>query len=65
MKIQLQDNDGFHTYGYLEPVENPSGYYVLRITTQWETAKDPKAEQVKLTMFLSPDALNNLRTLIK
>jgi len=65
MKIELSNVDGYHTNGYFEPVQNPEGYYSLRITSQWETAKDPKAEQVRFTMLLSPDALNNLRTLIK
>ena len=65
MKIELSNVDGYHTYGYFESVQNPQGYYSLRITSQWETAKDPEAEQVRFTMLLSPDALNNLRTLIK
>jgi hypothetical protein len=65
MKIKLSNVDGYHTYGYFEAVSNPAGYYSLRITSQWETAKDPDAEQAKLIMLLSPDALNNLRTLIK
>jgi hypothetical protein len=46
-------------------VQNPQGYYSLKITSQWETAKDPEAEQTRFTMLLSPDALNNLRNLIK
>jgi hypothetical protein len=65
MKIQLSDVDGYHTYGYFTPVQNPQGYYSLKITSQWETAKDPEAEQTRFTMLLSPDALNNLRNLIK
>jgi hypothetical protein len=65
MKIELSNTDGYHTYGYFEPVTHPTGYYSLRITSQWETAKDPEAEQVRFSMLLSPDALNNLRTLIK
>jgi hypothetical protein len=65
MKIKLSTVDGFHTYASLTPANHPAGYQALKITTQWETAKDPDAEQVKLTMLLSPDALNNLRTLIK
>ena len=65
MKIQLYNVDGYHTYGYLESVPHPVGYYSLKITSQWETAKDPNAEQVKFNMLLSPDALNNLRMLIK
>ena len=65
MKIELSNVDGYHTYGYFEPINHPEGYTSLRITSQWETAKDPEAEQTRFTMLLSPDALNNLRTLIK
>lgn len=65
MKIELSNVDGYHTYAYYEPVNNPTGYYSLRIASQWETAKDPNAEQTRFTILLSPDALNNLRTLIK
>lgn len=65
MKIQLSNVDGYHTYAYLEAIEHPAGYHALKVTSQWETAKDPEAEQVRFTMLLSPDALNNLRNLIK
>jgi hypothetical protein len=65
MKIELSNVDGYHTYGYFESVSNPAGYYSLRITSQWETAKDSEAEQTRFTTLLSPDALNNLRNLIK
>lgn len=65
MKLELSNVDGYHTYGYFEPMNHPDGYYTLKVTSQWETAKDPEAEQTRFTMILSSDALNNLRTLIK
>lgn len=65
MKLELSNVDGYHTYGYFEPVNHPEGYTTLRITSQWKTARDPVAEQIRFTMLLSPDALNNLRALIK
>lgn len=65
MKIELNNVDGYHTYAYLEESQHPIGYYSLKITSQWETAKDPAAEQTKCNLLLSPEALNNLRTLIK
>jgi hypothetical protein len=65
MKIELHNIDGYHTYAYLEPAADPAGYYSLKFTSQWETARDPVAEQTKFNMLLSPDALNNLRTLLK
>ena len=65
MKIQLSSVDGYHTYASIEPVSSPEGYCSLKITSQWTNAKNPNAEQVQLTMLLSPDALHNLRTLLK
>jgi hypothetical protein len=65
MKIELSNTDGYHTYGYFEPVNHPEGYCNLKISSRWETAKNPEAEQVRFSMLLSPNALNNLRTLIK
>ena len=65
MKIELSNVDGYHTYGYFESVNHPAGYFMLKITSQWETAKDPEAEQTKSSLLLSPEALNNLRTLLK
>jgi len=65
MKIKLSSVDGYHTYGYFKPVNHPVGYYSLQITSQWETAKNPEEEQIRFTMLLSPDALNNLRSLIE
>lgn len=65
MRVELGEVEGYHTYGYFEPVNHPEGYYSLKITTRWETAKDPHAEQTKFTILLSPGALANLRELIK
>jgi hypothetical protein len=65
MKIQLSNVDGYQTYAYLEPITHPAGYCSLKITSQWKTAKDPDAEQVRFSILLSPTALNNLRDLIK
>lgn len=65
MKLELSNVDGYHTYAYFNQVQHPEGYYSLKITSQWETAKDSEAEQTRFTMILSPDALNNLRQLIK
>lgn len=65
MKIELSNVDGYHTYASLISANHPDGYKSFQISTQWETAKDPYAEQTKLNILLSPDALDNLRTLLK
>lgn len=65
MKKELSNIEGFISYCCLEPVEHPAGYYSLNFSSQWTSAKDPNAEQTRFTTFLSPEALNNLRDLIK
>ncbi len=65
MKIELSLVDGFHTYACLEPVNHPVGYYSFKVSTRWQTAKDPDSEHIKCNLLLSPEALHNLRELIK
>ena len=65
MKIELSNVDGYHTYAYLEQAQNPEGYYNLKISSQWETAKNPTEEQTKISLLLSPDALNNFKKLFQ
>ncbi len=65
MKIELSNVDGYHTYVYLEEINHPIGYKSLKITSQWETAKNSMAEQTKVNLLLSPEALNNLQLLFK
>jgi hypothetical protein len=65
MKIELSNVDGYHTYAHLEQAQHPEGYYNLKISSQWETAKNPLEEQTKISLLLSPDALNNFKKLFK
>lgn len=65
MKKELSNVEGFITYCYLEPVEHPEGYHSLKFSSQWTNAKDPNAEHVKLNLLLSPEALDNLKSILK
>jgi len=56
MKLQISETDGYSVWAELREIETPAGYYSLRVTSQWLTAKDPEAEQVRFTAVLSPSA---------
>ena len=56
MKLKISETDGYSVWAELQEIENPAGYYTLRVTSQWLTAKDPEAEQTRFTTLLSPSA---------
>jgi hypothetical protein len=56
MKLKISETDGYLVWAELQKIETPAGYYSLRVTSQWHTAKDPEAEQVRFTAVLSPSA---------
>lgn len=64
-KLISETLDGYRVYADLFPVPDPEGYTMLKITTQWDNAKNPEDEQVKFTQILSSTALNNLYQLLK
>jgi hypothetical protein len=64
-KLITETQDGYRVYADLFSVPDPSGYTMLKITTQWDNAKNPEDEQVKFTQLLSPTALENLYQLLK
>jgi hypothetical protein len=63
---KLIDNSGeIHTYAELIPLTNPQheGWYNFRVTTVYDAACNPNEEQVKCTLILAPEALDNLKSL--
>jgi hypothetical protein len=59
MKKEISNTDGYRVCAELRAVDSPLGYYTLKVTSQWETAQDPEAEQVRFHAILSPQALQN------
>ena len=59
----VSGND-YHLYAELEDIAIPDGYKVLSFSSLWTGAKDPKLEQNKFKMMLSPESLNNLKELL-
>lgn len=56
-KLISETDDGYRIYASLSQISNPNGYYVLKVTSQWDNAKNPEAEQTTVNALLSPDAL--------
>ncbi len=61
MKTLQHKVDDYSVFAYIDKANHPEGYYSLKITSQWETAKDPLAEQTKFTMLLSPSAIEEFK----
>ena len=59
MKTKISEVDGYSVWAELRPIPVPAGYFDLKITSVWTTAKDPEAEQVKFHTVLSPAAAQN------
>lgn len=65
MKKLINSSGEMHTYAELLPLTNPQhlGWYNFRVTTIYDGACNPDQEQVKFTLILSPEALDNLKLL--
>lgn len=57
MKKLISETDGYRVYASITPVPHPDGYKMLEVTSQWDTAKNPKEEQTRFKTLLSPTAL--------
>jgi hypothetical protein len=63
MKKLISETDGYRVYAAITSVPHPEGYKMLEVTSQWDTAKNPKEEQVRYKTLLSPDALAAYKSL--
>jgi len=61
-----QETNGseFHLVAEVTECSNPEGYTSLTFSTVWTGAKNPKEQQDKYTVLLSPAALVALRNLL-
>lgn len=60
----VSGND-YQLFAELTDCASPAGYKMLSFSSAWTGAKDPKLEQNKFRMILSPESLNNLKNLIE
>ena len=63
MKKRIDTSGDQHTYAELTPLTSPShkGWWRFKLTTVYDTAKDPEYERVRLDLCLDSDALKSLR----
>lgn len=60
----VSGND-YQLYAELTDCARPDGFKMLSFSSVWTGAKDPKLEQNKFRMILSPESLNNLKDLME
>lgn len=63
-EVKDVSGDDYHLNAELIDIESPAGYKMLSFSSVWTGAKDPKLEQNKFRMVLSPESLNNLKDLL-
>lgn len=59
----ISGND-YQLHAELSDIASPDGHKLLSFSSVWTGAKDPKLEQNKFRMVLSPESLNNLKDLL-
>ena len=57
MKKLISETDGYRVFADLSAVPDPNGYFMLKVSSQWDNAKNPEEEQTRFTALLSPDAV--------
>ena len=64
MKTLISDTNGYRVYAELRDYDRSNGNRQLRFITVWDNAKDPKGEQVKFEMILTPEQRKLLKELL-
>jgi hypothetical protein len=62
--ITEQSGSKYDLWAELTPCPNPEGYTSLRVFSTYSGAKDPSIPWERANLFLSPEALNNLKSLL-
>lgn len=60
----VSGND-YQLHAELIDCDSPDGFKMLSFSSVWTGAKDPKLEQNKFRMILSPESLDNLKELLE
>ena len=64
-EVKDVSGDDYQLYAELTDCARPEGHKMLSFSSVWTGAKDPKLEQNKFRMILSPESLNNLKNLME
>ena len=63
-EVPEESGSTYQLYADLTDIPTPAGYKHLSFSSVWTGAKDPKLEQNKFKMTLSPESLANLKDLL-
>lgn len=63
-EVKDVSGDDYQLHAELTDIASPMGHKMLSFSSVWTGAKDPKLEQNKFRMILSPESLNNLKELL-
>lgn len=64
MKTQISDSGDYKVFVEVNEYLRSNGNVHVKFLTKWEKAKNPEEEQTKFQMILSPQELENLRSLL-
>lgn len=64
-EVKDVSGEDYQLYVELTDCASPAGHKMLSFSSAWTGAKDPKLEQNKFRMILSPDSLTNLKELLE
>lgn len=64
-EVKDVSGDNYQLHAELTDCTRPEGHKMLSFSSVWTGAKDPKLEQNKFRMILSPDSLNNLKEIFE
>jgi len=64
MKTVISNNDGFKHIVELKEIEHPTGYSLLKFSTEWDYARRDGSEQKKFEIFLTAQERINLKNLL-
>lgn len=65
MKTSISNVNGMETFVEITDVTRPEGYKYIKITSVFDKAIDPSAEQVRYEMLMSPECINKLKGIIE
>lgn len=64
-EVEDISGDNYQLHAELTDCTSPAGHKMLSFSSTWTGAKDPKLEQNKFRMILSPESLKNLQSLLE
>lgn len=65
MKTSISNVNGMETFVEITDVVRPEGYKYIKITSVFDRAKDPSAEQVRYEMLMAPECVAKVKKIFE